>query len=168
MFPTLGRFGTAGRPIAVAERNAGVLLAFPRHLPGRITSSAWLCDPYAPALRVVRIGVTVAYRGLGPAQGATLVFRGMATAWGRWRSRWCFRWRPYGARRRWATCGLACCGCRSTLLVNLPLLATVWVYLACCWAWIGWGRRPPGHAPLLLGRAQPSSRGRTPPERHPT
>jgi hypothetical protein len=41
------------------------------------------CDPYAPALRVVRIGVAVAHRGLGPAQAATLVVRGMATAWGR-------------------------------------------------------------------------------------
>jgi hypothetical protein len=29
-------------------------------------------------------------------------------------------------------------------LGNLPLLATVWVYLVCCWAWIGWGRRPRG------------------------
>jgi hypothetical protein len=126
------------------------------------------CDPYAPALQLGRIGVAVTHRGLGPAQAATLVVRGMATARGPLALTLVFSvatvWGTAALGELWA--GLL--WLPVTLLVNLPLLATVGVYLALLLGLDRLGRRPPGHAPLLLGLAQPSSRGRTPPDRDPT
>lgn len=102
------------------------------------------CDPYAPALQLGRIGVAVTHRGLGPAQAATLVVRGMATARGPLALTLVFSvatvWGTAALGELWA--GLL--WLPVALLVNLPLLATVWVYLALLLGLDRLGRRPRG------------------------